>query len=1017
MSHDRHRVQEDLRGVVAGEVLCSDAIAAIYSADAGPFSITPLGVVRPRNTQDVVQVVKYASENRISLHARGAATSSAALSLGPGLVLDFSRFMRRVVQEDESGREKCITVEPGAPIGRLERQLAKDNRTLGFAPFLDCVSTVGGIVARDAPGRYAGGFGRLAERMTACEVVLADGSVLELGRHRLEPDVSGSTPPRLQQVVRRVAALLLDNTSPCTTTTQSPNVWDFPDAVGSVLGAENIDLGRIFAGSGGTLGFVTRLTLQTLASPRHCGIVLLICSGLEQAAEAAVVAQRHGPSACDLLDRRHLTIVREADVRYEAEIPHWAEAALVVEMHADDEEILSQRLRAIVGEVKREVNETAATDVTTEAADLAFFRYLADAAPRLLHRIGGRKRPVAVADELILPVDKLATLIGAVQTLLQKSGVTGSVYANPSVGRLQLKLFLDLEDADDRQSVAPLCQSIAEIVWASGGVLGGNCACVLLCGSRFPQNESASLGTLRQIKRVFDPEDLFNPGKLLPAMPRAVDELLPPLRHVRIAASGREQVAQGAGDSSSGGANDLPAAHEATAGNNGEASPLMLLHPEFGWSSDEVHAAAAKCSGCGVCRAEHEVRMCPINHIAPREEASPRAKATLTLSVLRGIAGRQQTDESEIKKVADLCVHCHMCRLECPAQVDVPRLMAESKAQHVRTNGLHVSDWLMVHVDQVAAFSRRVRHMANWALGNRVARWILEKGAGIAQSRRLPMLERRSFLDEARRRRLTVPATGQEKVAFFVDTYVNHFDVELGVALVAVLEHNGVMVWVPPTQKQAGMPMISRGALEPARELARHNAAVLAEAVRQGYTIVATEPSAVLALTREYPALLPDDADVATVAGHTFEACHFLWQLHVRQQLRLEFKRLTATLGYHAPCHLLALGVGTPAENLLRLVPGLCVERLEYGCSGMAGTFGLQRKNYRKSLRMGLPLMTALRRMPVTAGATECSTCRMQMQHGTDRPTIHPIKVLALAYGLMPELRRHLFSGRRELTL
>jgi Fe-S oxidoreductase len=347
----------------------------------------------------------------------------------------------------------------------------------------------------------------------------------------------------------------------------------------------------------------------------------------------------------------------------------------------------------------------------------------------------------------------------------------------------------------------------------------------------------------------------------------------------------------------------------------------------------------------------------------------------------------------------------------------VPQLAAEAKAQHVRTNGLHVSDWLMVHVDEVAAYSRRVRHLANWALGNRVARWFLEKGTGIVQSRRLPMLGRRSFLEEARRRRLTVPATSQEKVAYFVDTYVNHFDVELGLALAAVLEHNGVMVWVPPAQKQAGMPMISRGALEPARELARHNSAVLAEAVRQGYTIVATEPSAVLALTREYPALLPDDADAKSVAEHTVEACHYLWQLHQRQQLRLEFKRLDAKLGYHAPCHLLALGVGTPAENLLRLVPGLAVQRLEHGCSGMAGTFGLQRKNYRKSLRMGLPLLTALRRMPLTAGTTECSTCRIQMQHGTDRPTIHPIKVLAVAYGLMPELRRHLFSGGRELTL
>jgi Fe-S oxidoreductase len=387
------------------------------------------------------------------------------------------------------------------------------------------------------------------------------------------------------------------------------------------------------------------------------------------------------------------------------------------------------------------------------------------------------------------------------------------------------------------------------------------------------------------------------------------------------------------------------------------------------------------------------------------------------MRALLGASNGEVQEDSEVKAVADLCVHCHMCRIECPAEVDIPRLVVETKSRHVRTNGLRLSDWLMVHVDDVTSLSRRVRHLSNWALGSPTARWLLEKGIGLARSRRLPTLERRSFLEEARRRRLTVPAPGPRKVAYFVDTYVNHFDTELGLALAAVLAHNGVMVWVPPGQVHSGMPMIARGAVDAAREVARTNAAVLAEAVRQGYTIVATEPSAVLALTREYLALLPGDSDAQSVSENTMEACHYLWHMHQEQKLRLDFKRLVATVGYHAPCHLLALGIGTPAENLLRLVPHLQVKRLEHGCSGMAGTYGLQQKNFRNSLRAGLGLISALRNTPLSAGTTECSTCRIQMQHGTDRPTIHPLKLLALAYGLMPELKRHLHSGARELTL
>jgi Fe-S oxidoreductase len=252
---------------------------------------------------------------------------------------------------------------------------------------------------------------------------------------------------------------------------------------------------------------------------------------------------------------------------------------------------------------------------------------------------------------------------------------------------------------------------------------------------------------------------------------------------------------------------------------------------------------------------------------------------------------------------------------------------------------------------------------------------------------------------------------------YFVDTYANYCDTQLAEALVAILEHNGISVYVPDRQQQAAMPMISRGVLEPARRVAEANVGMLAEAVRQGYTIVATEPSAVLALTHEYPILLPGDDDAVLVAENAHEACHYLWRCHQRGQLELDFTPLSITVGYHAPCHLKALEVGTPSENLLGLVPGLRVERLEKGCSGIAGLYGFQHRNYRNSLRAGLPLLTAVRTGDFQIGATECSTCKIQMEQGTSKPTIHPIKLVALAYGLMPELRQLINSTSGDLVV
>jgi Fe-S oxidoreductase len=212
------------------------------------------------------------------------------------------------------------------------------------------------------------------------------------------------------------------------------------------------------------------------------------------------------------------------------------------------------------------------------------------------------------------------------------------------------------------------------------------------------------------------------------------------------------------------------------------------------------------------------------------------------------------------------------------------------------------------------------------------------------------------------------------------------------------------------------MALVSLGAADRARRIAARNTAVLAEAIRQGYTIVTSEPSAALCLKREYPDLLRDD-DAQLVAENASEACAYLWGLHLIGKLQLDLKPVNASVGYHMPCHLKALEVASPGESLLRLIPGLNVHRVDKGCSGMAGTFGFRRENYRNSLRAGWPLISAVRESTWQAGATECSACKIQMEQGTTKPTIHPLKLLALAYGLMPEAASLLTTRGQELIV
>ena len=246
-----------------------------------------------------------------------------------------------------------------------------------------------------------------------------------------------------------------------------------------------------------------------------------------------------------------------------------------------------------------------------------------------------------------------------------------------------------------------------------------------------------------------------------------------------------------------------------------------LVELQLDWEPAKVIDAVEACNRCGLCRTQSpDKRMCPLFRIAPSEEASPRAKANMIRGVLSGAVDLDQLTSEEFKDIADLCVHCHACRLECPAGVDIPRIMRESKGAYVAANGLTVAQWAMTRLDLLGALGSLASPATNWAFGNRQMRWLLEKTLGIAQGRKLPRVASRSFMRRAARRRLTRPVrrSGQ-KVLYFVDLYANYFDPQLAECLVAVLEHNGVGVYVHPDQKPAGMPSIALGALDHARLL------------------------------------------------------------------------------------------------------------------------------------------------------------------------------------------------------
>jgi Fe-S oxidoreductase len=410
--------------------------------------------------------------------------------------------------------------------------------------------------------------------------------------------------------------------------------------------------------------------------------------------------------------------------------------------------------------------------------------------------------------------------------------------------------------------------------------------------------------------------------------------------------------------------------------------------------------------------------MCPIFRATHSEAATPRAKANLMRLLLQPDVDPRLAASDEVRAVADLCVNCKMCARECPARVDIPRMMLQAKAANVAQHGLDRSDWAMARTESFARLGSLTAPLTNRLLRSPLARWGLERFFGVSRQRRMPAFAFRNFLQRARQRGWTqLPRSQRPRVAYFVDVFANYNDPSLAEAVVAVLHHNDIEVYVPPGQIGCGMAPLAYGDLETARESVQHNLRILADLAREGFPILCSEPTAALML-RQDALDLTDDPDARLVASRTVEFTSWLWERHQQGLLRLDFQPLPVSIGHHVPCHIKALAVapaGVPARQpfpagpaLLSLIPELRVHTIDVSCSGMAGTYGLKADNYATSLAAGRPMLEELAQPRHLFGSTECSSCRLQMEDGTRKRTLHPAQYLALAYGLMPELRDRL---------
>jgi FAD/FMN-containing dehydrogenase/Fe-S oxidoreductase len=965
-----------LQAAIRGEVRFSRLDRALYSTDASVYQVVPVGVVLPASEADVVSTLKVCSGFGVPLTARGGGTSQAGQAIGPGVVLDFSKYLNQILEINPA--ERWVRVLPGCVLDELN--LALNPYGLQFAPDVSTSNraTIGGMIANNSCGAHSIVYGKTVDHVLALKVALANGTVVETGpldqeeldRKSRQQDLEGACYRAVRELAEGQAAEIERRYPKILRRVGGYNLDLFTDLAPSRTRPFN--LSHLFVGSEGTLGVILEARLRLVERPRAKALTVVHFAELLEALAATPAILEHPVSAVEVVDRYVLDSTRgnaEA-ARLRDFLQGNPGAILIVEFFGDRPEELPPRLDGLEADLRQRGFGTVFHRATDAAAQERVWKLRKMALGLSMSQKGDAKALSFVEDTAVAP-EHLHDYIAEFLAVVAQHGTTAGVYAHASVGCLHVRPVVNLKTEAGVRQFESIAQRVADLVLKYGGSLSGEHGDGLV---RSPFQEKmfgpALYGAFRQLKRTFDPQNLLNPGKIVDALPLAAN-----LRY-------------------------------------GPAYVTPTVSTLFDFREDGgIVQAAELCSGVGACRKRREGTMCPSYQATREEQHSTRGRANTLRLALTGQLGLSGLTDPDVRGALDLCLECKACKSECPTNVDLARLKAEFLYHYYRKHGLPWRNRIFGAVATWSSWGCSLTPVSNWMSRPKMVRWLLEKLLGIDGQRSLPAFARRRFTPKLCQK---PAALGQRRVLLFPDTFAAYYQPEVAEAAVALLEHlNCVVVpglledrqlstqdgirW-PAELRCCGRPLISNGLLARAVAHATHNVRRLYPWAESGQPIIACEPSCILTVKDDYPALLRGEwrqkAETVAAACRTFE--EFVDSL-LPEQASLEFfqpgpKRILV----QSHCHQRALVGVKPTLRLLRRIPGADVIDLDAGCCGMAGSFGYEKEHSEISRLVGEQrLFPAVRHAAAdTVVVASGFSCRMQIKHFTNRTALHPAELL-----------------------
>jgi anaerobic glycerol-3-phosphate dehydrogenase C subunit len=962
---------KELEKQIQGDVLFDEVSLMLYSTDASLFQVFPKGIVVPKNGYDVSKAILFAAKNGLAITPRGAGSGLAGQALGTGLILDFTKYFNKIVSFDLDKKE--ITVQPGVLLGDLNRYLAEYGLFLPPDPSSADYCTVGGCISNNSSGAHSCKYGNFDRYTVGLKIILEDGLEVEI-----KPVTKGKEweemigySPTLKEVGPKIVSIAEENKE--LMEEHFPKVdYNVAGYAGlkQIVSEEGIDLIKLFVGSEGTLGVITQITLRAIEKPKFLGLGLIFFDDVVKAGEAVVESLKFDPAYVEIMDSQLIDMARTEYSEIDELIPESVSYVVMVEFDGDDENEIferSNKLEKKITKANLALKYTFATD-TKQREELFTIR---KAAVPLMYKVPGKRKVIAVIEDCAVPTETLPRYFQGLIDIFEKYDMNYCIYGHAGKGLLHTRPILDIRDGDEIDAMNKIQDDVFNLaVNELKGTMSGEHGDGRIRSRYLPQTYGPVYDLMVEIKQMLDPDFLFNPENK---------------RYI--------------GD-------DLDEENWRFGRNYSRHELKGRFFEDQQLVQEEIMEIIELCHGCSTCTATDPVlTMCPVYRYDLDERSSPKAKANLLRGVLAGDLSADILFTKEAIDVFNRCLNCDSCRIQCPSNVNIPFIAQLAKANYYETKKWPLKPswlqrWFLANYYTVGKLSRPFAKIINWTLKRKIVRQPMYLLFNIHHKITFPPFDGSNFLKEANVI-LNPPDKPKAKVAFFYGCFSKYNEPEVGLAMIDLFQKMEIEV-VIPEQQCCGIPMLSNGHLKKAISSSEKNFENFKGYLEGGYSIVSTCSSCSHMLRHTVPhELLPRKEIKNLSEDNVFHWSEYLLKLEKEGIIeKMDFSAIDPELilGYHHSCHLRSQPTAVDSTvSLLERVPKLELTVFPDRCCGIIGSYGFKKEGYDNAMYIGQTLFDDLNN-GLTHGLSDCPTCKTQMNHGADIPTIHPILLVYESY-------------------